>query len=185
LSGGPEILERIRFTRLVEPTPEIADTISGWENNPDLIPYIRPNKSSEDLQRRERVSALVLTERLEHVHIYLIYRSSRLIGEMNFQVDPAHLIKKEPGTAWISITIGEPRERGKGIGQLALEFLEAQIAAEGLERIELGVFEFNAPAIALYKKLGYIEIGRLADFTYWCGRMWDDIRMEKYLKKPT
>ena len=175
-------MELIRFTQLVEPTQEIAETISRWENDPELIPYIRPNQNSEDLQRRELLSDRVLKERLEHVHIYLIYRASRLIGEMNFQVDPAHLFKKEPGTAWISITIGEPRERGKGVGHLALEYLETQIAAYGLTRIELGVFEFNAPAIALYKKVGYQEIGRLADFTYWNGRMWDDIRMEKCVK---
>lgn len=174
-------MEHIRFTRLVEPTPEIVETINGWENDPELIPYIRPNRSGEDLQRREPLTARVLTERLEHAHIYLVYRASRLIGEMNFQVDPAHLFNKEPGTAWISITIGEPSERGKGVGHLALEFLETQITASGLKRIELGVFEFNAPAIALYKKLAYQEIGRLADFTYWKGRMWDDIRMEKHL----
>jgi RimJ/RimL family protein N-acetyltransferase len=47
--------------------------------------------------------------------------------------------------------------------------------------MELGVFEFNAVAIKLYKKLGFLEITRINDFTFWMGRMWQDIRMEKYL----
>lgn len=52
---------------------------------------------------------------------------------------------------------------------------------QGLKRIELGVFEFNQQAQKLYQKLGYKEIGRIDNFTYWQGKMWTDIRMEKYL----
>ena len=122
-----------------------------------------------------------LIQRLEYSRIYLIYLSGRLIGEMDYQVDPAHLYKKEVGTAWLGITIGEESGRGKGIGYQALLFLEAQIKLQGLKRIELGVFEFNTNAIKLYQKSGFREIGRIEGFTYWQGRMWQDIRLEKYL----
>jgi RimJ/RimL family protein N-acetyltransferase len=47
--------------------------------------------------------------------------------------------------------------------------------------MELGVFEFNTHAIKLYEKTGFQEIGRIPDFTFWQGRMWQDIRMEKYV----
>lgn len=173
-------MDTIHFSPLVEPTPEVADTINRWENDPNLIPYIRPNRNKADLENRHVVTPELLAERLQSTKIYLIYHGAQLIGEMNFQVDPAQLFKKEPGTAWISITIGEPRERGKGIGCQSLRYLEQQIVAHQLKRIELGVFEFNLPAIALYQKLGYERIGEIADFTYWHGRMWRDIRMEKY-----
>ena len=63
-----------------------------------------------------------------------------------------------------------------------MEYLEAQVRDQGLKRIELGVFEFNSPAIGLYKKMGYKEIGRIKDFTFYQGEMWADIRMEKYLR---
>nr|WP_311775181.1 hypothetical protein [Alkalihalobacillus sp. TS-13] len=43
------------------------------------------------------------------------------------------------------------------------------------------MFEFNKQAYKLYQKLGYQEIGRIKDFTYWNDKMWYDIRMEKYL----
>jgi RimJ/RimL family protein N-acetyltransferase len=55
------------------------------------------------------------------------------------------------------------------------------IKKESYNRIELGVFEFNTVAIGLYKKMGYNEIGRIEDFTYWNGKMWQDIRMEKII----
>jgi RimJ/RimL family protein N-acetyltransferase len=120
-----------------------------------------------------------LRQRLAHQRVYLISLGGRLVGEMSYQIDPEHVLKKVLGTAWIGITIGEAHGRGRGIGRQALHYLEGKIAAHGLRRIELGVFAFNLPAIALYTKMGYQEFGRIDDFTYWQGRMWQDIRMEK------
>ena len=40
---------------------------------------------------------------------------------------------------------------------------------------------FKPCAIQLYQKLGYREFARISNFTYWDGKMWQDIRMEKYL----
>ena len=100
---------------------------------------------------------------------------------MDYRVDPGYLYKNEPGTAWIGILIGEAAARGRGIGAPAIQYLEEQIEVQGCRRIELGVFEFNTNAHKLYQKLGYREIARIQDFTYWDGKMWQDIRMEKYV----
>jgi len=172
----------ITFERLITPIPEIAITLSKWENDPMLIPLIRPNHNKEELEEQVCVTVESLSKRLEDHPIYLIYADGELVGEMNFQIDPDHLYKKESRTAWIGINIGEAFARGKGVGTKAMQFLEKQIQAEDLRRIELGVFEFNLSAIKLYKNLGYQEIGRINDFTYWEGRKWQDIRMEKHLK---
>jgi RimJ/RimL family protein N-acetyltransferase len=106
---------------------------------------------------------------------------NQLIGEINYMIDPPYLLKKETDTAWIGIDIGEVSGRGKGIGFLAMQYLEEQVKLAGHKRIELGVFEFNINALKLYQRSGYIEIGRVKDFTYWQGKMWQDIRMEKYI----
>jgi RimJ/RimL family protein N-acetyltransferase len=171
----------ISFKKLTTPTPEIAASFSKWENDPVLITLTRPNLSEQDLLSRKPVSINDLLERVKHHHIYLIYMQGELIGEMDYKVDPTYVYKKVNGTAWIGITIGEESGRGKGIGYQALQYLEEQIKSEGLKRIELGVFEFNFRAVKLYKKSGYKEIARIEDFTYWQGKMWQDIRMEKYL----
>ncbi|WP_374056874.1 GNAT family N-acetyltransferase [Rossellomorea sp. FM04394] len=171
----------IYFTKLIQPDTSILESLNKWENNPELIPLTRPNKNQEALDQRGNLTLLDLKQRLEHHHIYLIHLNNRLIGEMNYMVDPEHLYKKEKGTAWIGITIGESEGRGKGIGKEAINYLEHQVRKEGLKRIELGVFEFNTNARKLYQKLGYQEIGRIADFTYWNSKKWSDIRMEKYL----
>ena len=62
-----------------------------------------------------------------------------------------------------------------------MQYLEAKIKKQGLNRIELGVFEFNTNAFRLYQKLGYNEIARIDGFTFWEDTMWQDIRMEKYI----
>jgi len=171
----------ITFTKLLSPTQEIADAYTKWENDPALISFARPNPDEEALNRREVITMEELVQRLEHSHTYLIYLDGQLIGEMSYQVNPAHLYKREPGTAWIGIIIGEESARGKGIGFQAMQFMEAEIKQAGHPRIELGVFEFNTNAIKLYRKLGYQEIGRIDNFTYWQGNMHSDIRMEKYI----
>lgn len=171
----------VNFTPLVEPTSEIADAFNRWENDPALIHLSRPNRNKEDLETRHAVTCDDLVQRLSYQYIFLIYLEEQLIGEMNYQVDPPHLFKHKQGTAWLSLIIGEAYGRGIGIGRQSLHYLEKQILLRGLARIELGVFEFNIPALTLYQKMGYKEIGRIADFTYWKDRMWHDIRMEKYL----
>ena len=173
-------LEKISFVKLDQVSEEVAKMFSRWENDLELIPLSRPNRSREDLEKVEFITVEALEHRLERNTIFLIYHGSRLVGEINYQIDPPQLFRKVEGTAWVGITIGEKEARGKGIGFQAMQFLEKQVLAEGLKRIELGVFEFNRPAIALYKKMGYVEIGRIADFTFCDGRMWQDIRMEKF-----
>lgn len=167
--------------KLTESSSSLVEAINRWENDPTLIPLIRPNRNKLDLERRGKITLDDLTKRLENHHMYLIYLNDQLVGEMNYMVDPNHLYKKEPGTAWIGITIGESEGRGKGIGYEAIQYLEEQIKKQGLKRIELGVFEFNKQAQKLYYKLGYKKIGSIDSFTYWQGKMWTDIRMEKYV----
>lgn len=171
----------IRFEKLTEPTAEIVEYLNRWENDPALIPFVRPNNSRDDLEKREILTINDVERRLEHNHSYLIYLDGQLSGEMDYQIDPKVLYKKEAETAWVGIIVGEELARGKGIGYLAMRYLEDQIKRHGLKRIELGVFEFNKNAIKLYKKLGYKEIVRINDFTYWQEKMWQDIRMEKYV----
>ncbi len=46
-----------------------------------------------------------------------------------------------------------------------------------LNKVSLGVFEFNERAIACYRKCGFVEEGRLREEYYQDGRYWDVIRM--------
>lgn len=172
----------VEFRKLTQPNAEIAECFNRWENDPRLIHLIRVNQDQESLDKRITVTVKDLEERINRKQIYLIYLQDQLVGQVDFQVNPRHLYKKDISTAWIGIMIGEEAARGKGIGYLALQYVEQEIRAQGLQRLELGVFEFNTNAFKLYQRMGYREIGRIPDFTFWQGSYWDDIRMEKFIE---
>jgi RimJ/RimL family protein N-acetyltransferase len=173
----------VEFRKLTQPTAEIVEILNRWENDPRLIHLTRWNKDQDSLDKRITMTIQDLEEQLLRKQIYLIYARDQLVGEVDFQIDPVHLYKKDIHTAWIGLMIGEEFARGKGIGYLALQYVEKEIHAHGLQRIELGVFEFNTNAIKLYERTGYQEIGRIPNFTFWEGKLWDDIRMEKFIER--
>ncbi len=55
----------------------------------------------------------------------------------------------------------DPSARGRGLGQSILVGLLAQLAERGACRVYLEVEQDNAPAIRLYERLGFRNIGRL------------------------
>jgi RimJ/RimL family protein N-acetyltransferase len=169
----------ITINALKEPSDTIINKILEWDNDPSLVPLIRPNKNQADLDKVK--SKEEVEDSFKHNKVYLIYLNDQLVGEMEYQVDPGHLFIKEQGTAWFSITIGEEAAQGIGIGTEAMKYIEKIIKEDGYHRIELGVFAFNSRAISLYENMGYSVIGKVDGFTYWKGEMWQDIRMEKRL----
>ncbi|MCC7072933.1 MAG: GNAT family N-acetyltransferase [Deltaproteobacteria bacterium] len=69
----------------------------------------------------------------------------------------------QPGAASAEcfIEIGEADARGHGVGASALrQLLVIAFTELGLDEVRLGVFAFNAQAIALYRKLGFVDRGR-------------------------
>jgi RimJ/RimL family protein N-acetyltransferase len=75
-------------------------------------------------------------------------------------------------TAECFIEIGDLAARRRGVGHQAMGALLGIAFDEcRLRRLRLGVFEFNAPAIALYRKLGFVDDGRHGSH-YVRGRFW-------------
>lgn len=70
------------------------------------------------------------------------------------------------GYLWLEIDVDERRcfindiyiheaYRGQGWGRMTLELVEAEIAAQGIDRIGLNVFHRNTAARELYTRMGY------------------------------
>jgi RimJ/RimL family protein N-acetyltransferase len=55
-----------------------------------------------------------------------------------------------------------PAYRGKGIGTRLIKAALDRARSRGMEKVELEVFGTNEPAIALYRKMGFVEEGRRA-----------------------
>ena len=74
----------------------------------------------------------------------------------------------------VSIAIGEAKHRGKGYGyevmQLILRFAFDEL---NLHRVQLTVFSYNEPAIALYERLGFQREGVHREHLQRDGRRYD------------
>lgn len=75
------------------------------------------------------------------------------------------------------IELGEAGLRGLGIGREAMkELLEYAFEGLCLDEVRLGVFEFNEPAIRLYRRLGFCFAGRYG-LHYAQARFWEVLAM--------
>jgi len=71
--------------------------------------------------------------------------------------------------------------RGIGIGTKLIQTLINESKKMGLEILVLDVFDVNQPAKALYKKMGFKEVGRIPNGIHKNGRYMDLVRMTREL----
>lgn len=108
--------------------------------------------------------------------------NDQLIGNVGL-----HNINGKNQSAIIGIFIGNKDYWGKGYGTEAMRLcLYIAFQELNLNRVELGVFDFNTRGIKSYKKLGFVEEGRKRKAIYRDGEFHDEIVMsilrEEYLK---
>ena len=76
--------------------------------------------------------------------------------------------------AWIGLGIGDQENWGKGYGREAMDLiLKFAFHELSLYRVQLTVFSYNERAIALYKKLGFVQEGVLREYLSRDGRRYD------------
>jgi RimJ/RimL family protein N-acetyltransferase len=93
-----------------------------------------------------------------------------VIGEI--RVDPTWM-----GFGDIGMMVAAPW-RGRGVGTALVAAAIAWARARGLHKLALSVFPHNHAAIALYRKSGFVEEGRLVRHVRRAnGQLWDLIEM--------
>lgn len=103
------------------------------------------------------------------------------IGQATLEPDTPKLLTKTKHTAWLALVIGEGRMRRCGLGTRVTADLEALAVEMGIERVEIGVFEYNTRALRFFTGLGYTEFERSPGRVWWDGTMWSEIRLLKTL----
>ena len=80
---------------------------------------------------------------------------------------------------YCDIALAVTREwRGRGVGRALFETAIASARERGCHKLCLSVFPHNIGAIALYRKLGFVEEGRrVRQFRRQSGELWDSIEM--------
>lgn len=73
--------------------------------------------------------------------------------------------------------------RGKGVGTALLQRAVEWAEEHDIATLHLTVFPHNAPALALYRKMGFVEVERqIARIRRRNGEAWDVIHMHKSLR---
>jgi putative acetyltransferase len=68
--------------------------------------------------------------------------------------------------------------RGRGVGSALLAAAIEDARRRGLHKLALSVFPHNDAGIALYRKFGFVEEGRLVEhFRRQSGELWDALQM--------
>lgn len=172
---------KINFREIKEEDIFDFELIAKWDNQDEIRYLIRPNFSEDEIENIKGSDLLLSYRANPQKHTYIIQDDKEKIGYVSIESNFRWIYKKDEKSSWISICIGEGKYRGKGIGKLAMEFLEEKSRELNNNRIELGVFEYNTNAREFYKKIGYSEIGENKEFVYYNGKWQSDIRMEKYI----
>lgn len=74
------------------------------------------------------------------------------------------------------------RHRGAGLGDRLLEASLAHARRSGIAKVELTVYTNNKPAVALYRKHGFAEIGVIRDYRRLDGVTYDALLMERRMQ---
>lgn len=85
----------------------------------------------------------------------------------------------------LGIIIGK-EFRGQGLGEQLMHatLKEAQKKIVGIRMVQLDCFAANQPALSLYKKVGFTEVGRVPNALLHTGKLIDEVIMVKMLDFP-
>lgn len=95
------------------------------------------------------------TEREAHI---LVLAGERVVGHVFIQRED-HPVTRHVASLGIAVAADH---RGRGIGNALMSEAFRWARAFGVEKIVLSVYPHNAAAIALYRKFGFVDEGRLA-----------------------
>jgi len=115
-----------------------------------------------------------------------LYKGDLLVGYC--ELSDVH---RKAQAARLSRVIISPGYRNKGLAQIMIEnVLGFGFQEFGLNRIGLGVFDFNKPAIKCYKKLGFVLEGTLRESakvgnSFWNCHMMSILRKEWHRKNSS
>lgn len=172
----------LTFQRVDPDCETEIDALLRWENDPVLSETLRPNFDGVPLipiTRDEVIKAYRQPDRI--CFLFREQQDEKWLGYVQVQLShPVMMGEREHG-GWLAICVGEHSARGKGYGKKAMQYIEDYAKSIGLTRLELGVFDFNTAARALYKSCGYREFAVEPDFAWHNGIKFSDIRMEKQI----
>jgi RimJ/RimL family protein N-acetyltransferase len=132
-------------------------TIGDWRSAADERRYLRSLR------------------RYPHAAVFVAETDKRIVGRLSVARDP------HPASAHVAdVGVMIAREhRRRGFGRALMQAAEAWAREAGVRKLELHVFPYNEPAIALYESLGYRREGLRRGHYERNGELLDAVLMAK------
>jgi len=150
---------------------EDAERYTAWLNNLETTRYLMVAGNQITLHG-ERDYLCVLSK--EHNYAIVEKGTDELLGNCGLvEVQPVHRCGE------VGIFIGEGSKRGLGYGTEALRLLcDYAFHVLNLQNLMLRTYDFNKPALASYRKIGFREIGRRRRGHFYGGSYHDIVFMD-------
>ncbi len=141
--------------RLRAPRPEDAAARFKLGNTPEIHHMFGADPATVQPITKAHATAWLQAQEAEPL-AWIIDHRKRLAGALRL-----HSVDHHDRRANLAIGILNPKLLGKGIGTRAMHLIVAHaFGALGLHRLTLRVVDYNARAIAAYKKVGFVVEGR-------------------------
>lgn len=166
--------ELVRFT--FEEPDVIAKAEARWQRDTE---FIRLADGDPSLLRSEKKTRESFDQKAEagpraerYVFTVRTLADDRYIGDLALWVDLVH------SEAWVGLGIGEREFWSKGYGTDMMKICQLYVFDElGLERLSLGLFEYNPRALKSYEKCGFRLEGRTRQDLLREGKRYDSLWM--------
>jgi RimJ/RimL family protein N-acetyltransferase len=127
--------------------------------------------SEPPIDRERRRKQFRETIRSDDAQVFVAEAEGEVIGELTA------FGRTSTGPATIGMAVASGW-RGRGVGTALMEACVDWAHEAGVHKLSLEVFPWNEPAIALYRKFGFVEEGRLrSHYRRQNGELWDVLVM--------
>ncbi|MFQ5412535.1 MAG: GNAT family N-acetyltransferase [Phycisphaerae bacterium] len=151
---------------------ELADLkdCQRWINDPETRGSLATYQPFNEIAERQFIEKTADT-RNGVAFMIVLKESNRPIGCLGLMN-----IRWKDRTAEFGITVGEADCRGRGYGTEATELtLSYAFESLNLNRVQLGVWDFNTAGIRAYEKAGFVLEGTMRDYGFIAGRTVDHL----------
>lgn len=123
------------------------------------------------IDRKRRARQFRETIQSDDAQVFVAEADGEIVGELTA------FGRTSTGPATIGMAVGAPW-RGRGVGTALMAACVEWAREAGVHKLSLEVFPWNEPAIALYRKFGFLEEGRLRkQYRRQSGELWDVLVM--------